>query len=147
MSDDAPFDVTTLPPVTELRANIDAILVLKREGKTLAEVRQHHLAFARRYPKLVETAMQPNLDRQQLDYLLNMFDQVQQQHVPFDAASRQVGRTMFDQYLAPGLTPEQLATVNAKMGDLERTHAKGGAGAAEIAKMAAKLAEGGSGGR
>jgi hypothetical protein len=47
---------------------------------------------------------------------------------------------MFDQYLAPTLTPEQLATVNASVGNLERTHAQGGAGAAEIARMAAQMA-------
>jgi S-adenosylmethionine:diacylglycerol 3-amino-3-carboxypropyl transferase len=109
-------------------------------------VRQAHLEFARRYPKLVETAMQPDLDKDQLEYLLTMFERVQTQRVSFDAASHQVGRTMFDTYLAPNLTPEQLAAVNAKVGDLERTHAQGGAGAADIARMAAQMAGGGTGG-
>jgi len=71
---------------------------------------------------------------------------VQTQRVSFDAASHQVGRTMFNTYLAPNLTPEQLAAVNAKVGDLERTHAQGGAGAADIARMAAQMAGGGGGG-
>ena len=52
---------------------------------------------------------------------------------------------MFDTYLAPNLTPEQLAAVNAKVGDLERTHAQGGAAAADIARMAAQMAGGGAG--
>lgn len=142
---DPPFDAAALPPVADIRGTIDAILALKAQGQTLDQVRQAHLEFARRYPKLVETAMQPDLDRGQLEYLLTMFERVQTQRVSFDAASHQVGRTMFDQYLAPNLTPEQLAAVNAKVGDLERTHAQGGAGAADIARMAAQMAGGGSG--
>lgn len=143
---DPPFDAATLPPVADIRGTIDAILALKRQGQSLDQVRQAHLEFARRYPKLVETAMQPDLDKGQLEYLLTMFEQVQTQRVSFDAASHQVGRTMFDTYLAPNLTPEQLAAVNAKVGDLERTHAQGGAGAADIARMAAQMAGGGAGG-
>ena len=142
---DPPFDATKLPPVADIRGTIDAILALKARGQTLDQVRQAHLEFARRYPKLVETAMQPDLDRGQLEYLLTMFERVQTQRVSFDAASHQVGRTMFDTYLAPNLTPEQLAAVNAKVGNLERTHAQGGAGAADIARMAAQMAGGGGG--
>ena len=138
-----PFDAAKLPPVADIRGTIDSILRLKAQGKTLDQVRQAHLEFARRYPKLVETAMQPDLDKGQLEYLLTMFERVQTQRVSFDAASHQVGRTMFDTYLAPNLTPEQLAAVNAKVGDLERTHAQGGAGAADIARMAAQMAGGG----
>ena len=134
------FDAKKLPPVSNIRQSINAILALKRQGKTLDEVRQLHLNFARRYPKLVETAMEPNVDMNQLEYVLKMFEKVQTQRVSFNAASHQVGRTMFDQYLAPNLTPEQLATVNASVGNLERTHAQGGAGAAEIARMAAQMA-------
>ena len=144
-STDPPLDTAALPPVADIRNTIDAILALKAQGKTLDQVRQAHLEFARRYPKLVETAMQPDLDKGQLEYLLQMFEKVQTQRVSFDAASHQVGRTMFDQYLAPNLTPEQLAAVHAKVGDLERTHAQGGAGAAEIAQMAAQMAGGGGG--
>ena len=143
---DPPFDAAKLPPVADIRGTIDAILALKAQGQTLDQVRMAHLEFARRYPKLVETAMQPDLDKGQLEYLLTMFERVQTQRVSFDAASHQVGRTMFDQYLAPNLTPEQLAVVNAKVGDLERTHAQGGAGAADIARMAAQMAGGGGGG-
>jgi hypothetical protein len=88
--------------------------------------------------------MQPDLDKEQLEYLLQMFEKVQTQKVSFNAASHQVGRTMFDQYLAPNLTPDQLSAVNARVGDLERTHAQGGAGAAEIAQMAAQMAGGGA---
>lgn len=138
-----PFDASKLPPVADIRGTINSILSLKAQGQTLDQVRQAHLEFARRYPKLVETAMQPNLDKGQLEYLLTMFERVQTQRVSFDAASHQVGRTMFDTYLAPNLTPEQLAAVNAKVGDLERTHAQGGAGAADIARMAAQMAGGG----
>ena len=143
MSEGASSDVPTLPSVSTIRTSINAILALKKQGKTLDQVRQHHLEFSRRYPKLVETAMQPDLDMSQLEYLLTMFDQVQQQNVSFDRASHAVGKTMFDQYLAPNLTPEQLATVNAQINDLEHAHARGGDSAAEIAAMAAQLAGGG----
>ena len=137
-----PFDASTLPPVADIRSNIDSILKLKRQGKTLGQVQLIHLKFARQYPKLVETAMQPDLDRKQLEYLLTMFEQVQTEQVSFDRASHQVGRTIFDRYVAPDLTPAQRATVNLRVGDLERTHAQGGEGAQEIARMAAQMAGG-----
>ena len=54
---DPPFDAAKLPPVADIRGTIDAILALKAQGQTLDQVRQAHLKFARRYPKLVETAM------------------------------------------------------------------------------------------
>ena len=137
-----PFDATTLPPVADIRSTINSILKLKAKGKTLGQVRVIHLAFARQYPKLVETAMQPDLDHKQLEYLLKMFEQVQTQQVSFNHASHQVGRSMFERYVAPDLTPAQLATVNSQVSDLERTHSQGGEGAQKIARMAAQMAGG-----
>ena len=139
---DPPFDASTLPPVEDIRSHIDSILKLKKQGKTLGQVRLLHLQFARQYPKLVETVMQPDFDQNQLDYLLTMFERVQTEQVSFNRASHQVGRTIFDRYVAPDLTPAQRATVNSRVGDLERTHAQGGQGAQEIARMAAQMAGG-----
>lgn len=128
-----PLDPTKLPTSEEIREKVHCIREMQKAGKTLHEVRKEHFEFSRQYPKLVETLMQPDLDTKQLNYLLSMFDKVRSQRVTFDRASQKVGKKMFDQFLAPNLTPEQLATVQAKMGELQRAPPE------EIARRAAAL--------
>lgn len=130
-----PLDVNKLPTTDEIRTKLDVIRRMKREGKTLDEVRKAHLDFARQYPKLVETVMDDNLDTRQLSYMLSMFDQVRTQQVPFNRASQTVGKAMYDQYMAPNLTPQQRATVQAKLKDLENASPE------VLAREAAKLGQ------
>lgn len=129
------FDPTKLPTSEEIRVKVRLIREMYNAGKTLTEVRVQHTEFARQYPKLVDTLMQPNLDTKQLRYMLSMFDRVRNQQISFQRASHKVGKSMFDQYLAPNLTPEQLATVQAKLKGLENAPPE------EIARQAAALSQ------
>lgn len=132
-SSEPPFDPTKLPTSEEIRLKIFAIRSMQKAGKTIDDVRREHFEFARQYPKLVETLMQDEFDTKQLGYLLSMFDKVRNERISFDRASQKVGKTMFDQFLAPNLTPEQMATVQAKMRDLQKASPE------ELAQHAAAL--------
>lgn len=114
-----PPDPSQLPTTESLRDTIRTLRRLQQEGKTLHDVRQSHTAFARQYPKLVQTVMQPGLDETQLEFLLQMFDKVKRETVSYTQASHEIGDTMFNQYIAPRLTPAQRATVNARVGALK----------------------------
>lgn len=130
-----PFDPTKLPTSEEIRIKVHAIREMYKAGKTLNDVRVEHTEFARQYPKLVDTLMQKDLDTKQLQYMLSMFDRVRNQRISFQRASHKVGKSMFDQYIAPDLTPEQLATVQAKLKGLENAPPE------EIARQAAALSQ------
>ena len=130
-----PFDPSKLPTSEELRWKVHTIREMHKAGKTIDDVRKEHFEFARQYPKLVETLMQNDLDTKQLQYMLTMFDKVRQQRITYERASHKVGQSMFDQYLAPNLTPEQLATVKSKMKDLQNAPPE------EIARRAAALSQ------
>lgn len=135
-----PLDPTKLPTASSIRLKVHEIREMKKAGKTLDEVRKAHLDFARQYPKLVETVMQDDLDTTQLNYMLKMFDRVQQQRVSYETASQKVGKAMFDQYLAPNLTPEQMATVQSKMQELKHVDP------AELSRRAVEMSGLGGGG-
>lgn len=130
-----PFDPSKLPTSEELRWKVHRIREMHKAGKTIDDVRKEHFEFARQYPKLVETLMQNDLDTKQLQYMLTMFDKVRQQRITYERASHKVGQSMFDQYLAPNLSPEQLATVKSKMKDLQNAPPE------EIARRAAALSQ------
>lgn len=134
-SPEPPFDATKLPTSEEIRLKVHAIREMYNAGKTLHDVRVSHTEFARQYPKLVETLMQKDLDTKQLQYMLSMFDRVRNQQMSFQRASHKVGKSVFDKYLAPNLTPEQLATVQAKLKGLEQAPPE------EIARQAAALSQ------
>jgi hypothetical protein len=129
-------DVSTLPTSDQIRTKIDIIRRMKRDGKTIHDVRKEHFKFARQYPKLVDTIMEDQLDTRQLNYILNMFERMRTQEVSFNSASQTVGKTMYEQYMAPNLTPQQRATVQAGMKHLEKASPE------VLAREAAKLGQG-----
>ena len=104
-------------------------------GASLDDIRNQHTAFCLRYPKLVDKLMEPYLNQDQLKYIIQMFARVETQHSTLDTASKKIGQDMFDKYVAPDLSPSQLAHMKEQMVKLEKASPE------ELAQAAAKLAQ------
>ena len=135
MQEDYSCDLTALPTGAELRRTVDAIRAMYTAGQTLNDVRATHKEFCQKYPKLVDKLMEPDMNQEQLEYILSMFDQVQQRDTSFEQASQTVGKSMFDTFVAPDLTPDQLERVQKRMQELQ-THSP-----EELAQAAAQLGQ------
>lgn len=133
--EDYSCDLNNLPKGEALRASVNAIRKMHNEGKTLAEVRATHSDFAQKYPKLVDKLMEPDMNQEQLSYILSMFDRVQQRNTSYEQASQTIGKSMFDKFVAPDLTPSQLERVQKRMQELQ-THSP-----EELAQAAAQLGQ------
>ena len=136
MSDTHLFDDNAPPLTTErLTETTKAIRKLYFEGKTIHDIRQQYPSFCVKYPKLVDKLMEPNMSQQQLDYIVKMFDNVQHQRTTLDKASKKIGNEMFEQYVAPNLSNEQLARVKKKMSALNSASPE------ELAEATSRLAQ------
>lgn len=133
--EDYSCDLTALPTGAELRLTVSAIRAMSIAGNTVDEVRNTHTAFCQKYPKLVDKLMEPDMNPEQLEYILKMFDSVQQRDTSFEQASQTIGKSMFDKFVAPDLTPEQLSRVQKRMQELQ-THTP-----EELAQAAAQLGQ------
>lgn len=109
------------PPLTTevLRQTTHDIRQMFTEGKSIDEVREKHRTFSMKYPKLIEKLLEPSMNEEQLQYIFEMFDSVQQRRTSLENASKRIGKDMFDKYVAPDLTPEQRARVKQRMSVLE----------------------------
>lgn len=103
----------------ELRSTTQSIRNMYLEGKNIHDIRETYRSFCIKYPKLVDKLVEPNMNQEQLNYILKMFDSVQNQHTSLENASKKIGKDIFEKYVAPDLTPEQLARVKEKMSVLE----------------------------
>lgn len=130
---DDTFDIEQLESATSLKATVSNIRSMCDSGASLSDIRDTHTAFCQRYPKLVEKLMEPDMNEAQLNYLLKMFENVQQEHTTFENASQTIGKKMFDTFVAPDLSPEQLQRVQNKMSDLQKCSPE------ELAQAAAQL--------
>lgn len=65
--------------------------------------RKKHYDFAERLPALFDMACQPNFDMQKLMYMLQMRDQILNNQTTLEDASKDVGQTLFNEYVAPVL--------------------------------------------
>lgn len=135
MQDEYSCDVNKLPAGVTLRNTVNAIRQMGLLGKDISEVRSVHTEFCKQYPKLVDKLLEPDMNTEQLQYLLSMFDKVQQKNTTYEQASKVVGQTMFDKFVAPDLSPDQLERVQAKVRELE-THSP-----EELAQAAAQLGQ------
>lgn len=133
--EDYSCDLTVLPTGAELRRTVSAIRAMCIAGNTVDDVRKTHLAFCQKYPKLVDKLMEPDMNPEQLEYILSMFDSVQKRDTSFEQASQTIGKSMFDKFVAPDLTPEQLSRVQKRMQELQ-THSP-----EELAQAAAQLGQ------
>lgn len=62
---------------------------------------KRHPEFAERYPALFEMACHPNFDMSKLQYMLNLRDQITQKERTVEDASKEVGQTLFNEYVHP----------------------------------------------
>jgi hypothetical protein len=69
--------------------------------------RKRHPDFAERYPALFLMACEPNFDMRKLSFMLDMMSKIDKQETTLDAASKEVGQTLFDEYVAPILPNAQ----------------------------------------
>ena len=137
MSDTNLFDDDNDPPMTteRLTKTTKQIRSMYLDGKTIHDIREAHSSFCMKYPKLVDKLMEPNMSQEQLNYILKMFDNVQHQRTTLDKASKKIGNDMFEQYVAPNLTKEQLARVKKKMSALNSASPE------ELAEATSRLAQ------
>ena len=135
MQEDYSCDLNKLPTSKTLRETICAIREMFSDGQTLADVREVHMKFCQKYPKLVDKLMEPDMNQEQLSYILSMFDRVQQRSTSYEQASQTIGKSMFDKFVAPDLTPSQLERVQKRMEELQ-THSP-----EELAQAAAQLGQ------
>lgn len=134
-SDEYSCDVSKLPTSDELRQTINSIRNMQQNGKTVQEVREHYPDFCKKYPKLVDKVMESDVNQLQLSYIMSMFERVQQRNTTFEEASKAIGKDMFDRYVAPELSPQQLERVQKKMQHLQTLSPE------EQAMAAAQLAQ------
>jgi hypothetical protein len=97
-------DFATTTPHRELRQTVNSILDYKKTHD-LSTTRDTHSEFVETHPKLFEKLMEDKVDMEQLNYILKMYENVQKKRTPFEAASKQIGQRMFDQYVKPDLPP------------------------------------------
>lgn len=133
--EDCSCDVSKLVNSTELQKTVSAIRRLQEQGMSLDDVRRAYPYFCKKYPKLVDKVMEPDMNQEQLSYIMSMFESVQQRNTTFEEASKTIGKTMFDKFVAPELNPEQLERVRQNMQRLE-THSP-----EELAQAAAQLGQ------
>ena len=89
-----------------LRGEVNQIIALrKKEGETPETIRDKHASFVQNYPKLFEKLMDKDVDMEQMQYIIGMYEKVQRNKTTFDAASKKIGQRMFDQYVKPDLPP------------------------------------------
>jgi len=88
-----------------LRQEVNAILKSCKTDATRDSIRDAHAEFVKQYPKFFEKLMDPAVDETQMNYIIGMYEKVQQQKRTFDGASKEIGQKMFDQYVKPGLPP------------------------------------------
>jgi hypothetical protein len=89
-----------------LRKEVNQIISMRKKSySTPEEVRDSHPTFVKEYPKLFEKLMDKNVDMQQLDFIIGMYEKVQKKKTSFDDASKKIGQKMFDQYVKPDLPP------------------------------------------
>ena len=84
---------------------MQAILCAKQRGDSMSQLRQAHSEFIQKYPKLFEKLQENPVDTVQLEYIIDMFENVQYGRNTFESASVAVGQKMFDQYVKPNLPP------------------------------------------
>lgn len=65
--------------------------------------RKRHPEFAERYSALFEMVCSPSPDMQKLLYMLELREKVMTQERTIDDASKEVGQTLFDEYVKPVL--------------------------------------------
>ena len=91
---------TNLSIRTEVRQILNEHHKQKKEKE---EIQKTHSEFVIAYPKLFEKLLEDNVDKVQLEYILKMYENVQSHKVGFEDASKEIGKKMFDQYVAPTL--------------------------------------------
>jgi hypothetical protein len=131
----ATCDLAQLSSSADLRDSINGIRQMHTTGRTLQEIRDTHTTFCQRYPKLVDKLTEDDMNAEQLEYILSMFDKVKDSQTTFTQASHKIGNDMFDKYVAPELNDEQLARVRSRIRDLQ-THTP-----EELAQAAASLGQ------
>ena len=94
---------TTAHP--NLRKEVSRILQKRKRGESADHISQTHGPFREKYPKFFDKLMEDNVDTQQMQYIIGMYEKVQRQKTTFDDASKQIGQRMFDQYVKPDLPP------------------------------------------
>lgn len=84
----------------------------------LALMRGKHPDFWFRYPKLLETCCQPNVDMEQLGFMLNMLSAVKKQKTSMDDADREVHQRLAQSFnVATPAASQPVASSQANSGD------------------------------
>lgn len=69
-----------------------------------AKFRKKYHDFAEMYPALFEMACTPNFDISKLLYMLELREKVMQNETTVDDASKEVGQSLFNEYVKPVLS-------------------------------------------
>ena len=89
-------------PVEILHIAYEARALSGTQAQRLEHMRAKHRAFWFRYPALLEMCCKPDMEMDQLTYMLDMLSSVQKEHTTMDEADRQVYGKLADKYGAPG---------------------------------------------
>lgn len=89
----------------------DEILKVVREIRDLdmrpkdrtREVQQKYPDFVERYPMLFEMACQDTFDMERFEYMIRLKEDIEKRRTTVEAASKEVGQKMFDEYVKPNL--------------------------------------------
>lgn len=91
--------------VTELRKLISEIKESKQSNKE-----QHfgnlYPEFKKKYPVMFKLACNGQLDKQNIEFMLTMLEQVQNKEKSQHDASVVVGQMLFDKYVDPQINPQ-----------------------------------------
>ena len=131
----ADAEMSHLMDLSELKTTISSIRSMQKDGRSISDVRAAHYEFCKRYPTLVDKLMEKDVNEEQLNYLIQMFAQVQSKKSSFESANEDIGTAMYERFLAPSLTSEQRARVKSRMKDLRTLSPE------EMAQAAASLGQ------
>ena len=84
-----------------VRASIQRIEQLQKQGRTPAEIETLVPEFKRDYPKLYDTVMTPGYHKQSLQTMLAMLDRMGTGQLSQHDASVIVGQRVFDSFVKP----------------------------------------------
>lgn len=65
--------------------------------------RKKYYDFSEKYPALFDMACRPDFDIHKLNYMLQLREQISNNHTNIDEASKKVGQALFDEYVKPVL--------------------------------------------
>jgi len=87
--------------IDEIRLKYDIINAKKiyKEGdKEYIDIANNYKFFKERYPFLFDMILKPDMDKNKLNYLINMRENIVNNKISFEKASEKVGTTMYNEF-------------------------------------------------